>query len=80
MATIQKWGNSLAVRIPTALAEQLHVIEGTSVQVRVAKGALVVEPVARPKYRLSELLTDCKPRQLHGEDDWGTDVGREVVE
>jgi antitoxin MazE len=80
MATIQKWGNSLAVRIPRALAEQLQVSEGTPVRVRVAEGMLVVEPEGRPKYRLSDLLADCKPRQLHGELDWGPDVGREVVE
>ena len=80
MATIQKWGNSLAVRVPAALADQLEVEAGTPVEIKAENGAIVVRPKKRPKYRLTDLLKDCKPRQLHGETDWGPDVGREVLD
>lgn len=80
MALIQKWGNSLAVRIPAPLADQLDVSAGTSVDLAVDDGRLVVTPKARPKYRLTDLLKGCSPARLHGETDWGPDVGREVLE
>lgn len=34
-ATIQKWGNSLALRIPLAVAKQIHVKEGDPVTLKV---------------------------------------------
>lgn len=77
MATIQKWGNSLAVRIPAALAEQLKVKAGMPVEITTRNGSLVVRPRRRPKYRLRDLLKNCGPG--HGEIDFGPDVGREVV-
>jgi antitoxin component of MazEF toxin-antitoxin module len=68
------------VRIPATLAGQLEVEPGTAVELHVEKGALVVRPKARRRFRLSTLLADCKPSQLHGEQDVGRDVGREIVE
>jgi len=80
MSTIQKWGNSLAIRIPQALAGQLEVEAGASVELQVREGELVVRPVRSKKLSLEELLKNCRPSQLHGETDFGADVGREVVE
>jgi antitoxin MazE len=79
MAAVQRWGNSLAVRIPAPLAKQLQVTEGSPVDVSVREGTLVVRPHRR-QYRLKDLLKQCKPSQLHGEIDFGPDVGREVIE
>ncbi|MEZ6087897.1 MAG: AbrB/MazE/SpoVT family DNA-binding domain-containing protein [Pirellulaceae bacterium] len=80
MSTIQKWGNSLAIRIPQALAGQLEVEAGASVELQVREGELVVRPVRSKKLSLGELLKNCRPSQLHGETDFGADVGREVIE
>lgn len=80
MSTIQKWGNSLAVRIPSVLAGQLKVGDGAEVELNVRNGELVMRPVRTQKLSLRELLKDCKPSQLHGEMDFGEDVGREVLE
>jgi len=80
MTTVQKWGNSLAVRIPVALARQLQVTDGSTVELEVRDGELVVRPANRERLSLSELLKSCKPSQLHGETDFGPDVGREIVE
>ena len=80
MATVQKWGNSLAIRIPHALAGQLDITEGTTVDLCVRDGELIVRPDRSPKLSLSALLKDCKPSQLHGETDLGIDVGREVID
>lgn len=80
MATVQKWGNSLAVRIPQSLAGQIDVEEGTTVELCVRDGELIVRPDRSPKLSLGALLKDCKPSQLHGETDFGVDVGREVID
>lgn len=80
MAAIQKWGNSLAVRIPAALANQLNVAAGTPVEITARNGSIIVKPRKRPKYILREMLKDMKPGQFHEEMDWGPDVGREVID
>ena len=80
MSKVQKWGNSLAVRIPSVLAGQLDVSCGTEVELAVRNGELVVRPMRPQKLSLRELLKDCKPSQLHGETEFGEDVGREVLE
>jgi len=80
MASVQKWGNSLAVRIPKRLAESLAVGEGSQVDLQVEAGAIVMRPAARPRHRLSRLLRGCTPAKRHGEIDFGRDVGAEVVD
>jgi antitoxin MazE len=80
MSTVQKWGNSLAVRIPAVLAGQLELGDGAEVEVSVRNGELVVRPLRTQKLSLRDLLKNCKPSQLHGETDFGGDVGREVLE
>ena len=67
MSTIQKWGNSLAVRILMILASRLGVRAGTSVELVARAGAIVVRPKGRAKYRLKELLKKCRPKHLRGE-------------
>ena len=80
MATIQKWGNSLAVRFPASMAGQLVVTEGSEVALSVREGELVVRPVDSTRLSLKALLRDCRPSQPHGETDFGPDVGHEVIE
>jgi len=79
MSVVQKWGNSLAVRIPAAMAGQIDVCDGSQVDILVREGELVVRPKRPESLSLEELLKNCKPSQLHGEIDFGNDVGREVV-
>jgi antitoxin MazE len=76
-ATIKKWGNSLALRIPQAVARQIHVEEGDPVELNVAADALQVRP-ARPRYRLADLMRKVTPANRHKETDWGTPQGKEV--
>jgi antitoxin MazE len=80
MATVRRWGNSLAVRIPAGLAEQLQLKSGTPIEMVPVKGALVMKPKKRVRYRLQDLLKNCKPSQLHGEVDFGADLGREILD
>lgn len=77
-ATIQKWGNSLALRIPLAVAKQIHVQEGDPVLLKVGAAGLTVKPAPK-RLRLDDLLDKVTPENLHPATDWGADVGREVV-
>jgi len=75
---IQKWGNSLAVRIPKAFVKEAHVAYGTSVDLTVDDGKIVIDPHAEPQYRLEDLLKGVTKRNVHAEMDTGEAVGREV--
>lgn len=63
--TVRKWGNSLTLRIPSGLAEDVQISEGTEVDVAVADGQLVVKPVTS-EVRLEDLLARFKPERMHG--------------
>ena len=75
---IRRWGNSLGLRIPKSVAEDVHVAEGTPVLLKVQKGCLVVTPVKKKEYVLEDLLAQIKSSNLHEEVDSGTAVGREA--
>jgi antitoxin MazE len=66
-ATVRKWGNSLALRIPSGLAADAHLCDGTEVDVAVEGGRLVVVPVAAPEVALDALLAGITPENLHAE-------------
>lgn len=76
--TIQKWGNSLALRIPQAVARQIQVQAGDAVTLRVGAGGLTVRPATK-RLSLDDLLTRVTPENLHAETYWGTAVGREIL-
>lgn len=78
IATVTKWGNSLAVRIPQNLAKEIHVSEGSEVNIGVVDGTLVVKPRKRKRYSLDELVNEITPENLHAEVDTGVVVGNEV--
>lgn len=74
---ISKWGNSLAVRIPLAMAKQASLGEGDSVKMALDRdGAIVLRP-ARRTYDLSDLVARITPKNRHRETDWGRPEGEE---
>lgn len=74
---VQKWGNSLAVRIPKPFAKDADVHEGTVVDLSVSEGKLVVAPVQDRKTTLKRLLAKVHKGNLHSEIDSGPALGRE---
>ena len=75
---IQKWGNSLALRIPKAFAVESNVSSGSTVDVSVDNGNIVVKPINKPEYTLKELVDGITDENRHDEIDWGRPVGKEV--
>ncbi len=76
---VVKWGNSLAVRIPKAVAERARIQEGDSIVVEARKGHVQIRSVERIP-TLEELVAQITPENRYGETNWGPNVGKEVVE
>ena len=74
---VQKWGNSLAVRIPKAFAADLGLAQDSTVELALKDGSLVVRPSPRLQFRLSDLLERVTEENLHREEDFGEAVGSE---
>ena len=75
---VQKWGNSLAVRIPKPLAEDAEVKEGTILNLAVSEGKVIAVPVKKKKFSLKQMLAQVTRKNLHAEVDSGSPVGREI--
>jgi antitoxin MazE len=75
--TVSKWGNSLAVRIPQAIAKQARLSEGDCLAMDVDRDGGLVLRSTRRTYQLSELVSGITPRNRHGETDWGPPQGKE---
>ncbi len=76
-ARIQKWGNSLAVRIPKPFALEVGLEQNSLVTVTIEEGKLLLEPI-KPSYSLEELLAGVTKNNLHHEVETGPAVGNEV--
>jgi antitoxin MazE len=78
---IEKWGNSLGVRIPAGLARELGLQEGSELDLQNRNGQLVLRPILPPnrRYHLDALLADVRPDQVHEAIDWGATAGQETL-
>jgi antitoxin MazE len=79
-AQLKKWGNSLALRVPTGLLAELNLSENSTVDLRVEDGKLIIAPMQKKKwkYSLEELLAGVSEENIHPETDWGSTVGEEL--
>jgi len=77
-AIVSKWGNSLALRIPTGIARALDLQEQSSVLFDVRDGVLIVRPVVKKKkFDLDVLLAGITKENVHAETSTGASVGNE---
>jgi len=75
---VQKWGNSLALRIPKSFAAEAGLHADAAVELSLVDGKLVVQPIKPPRLTLSQLLRGITEDNLPGEWDTGPAVGKEV--
>lgn len=79
--TVQKWGNSLAVRIPSGVAERAKIEQGSEIEMKVVgnQGIITITPrKKRKKYSLEELVSKITPENRHEYIDLGRE-GRELI-
>ena len=74
---IQKWGNSLALRIPKALAIEANVESGSTVDLSLSNGELKIKPIEDREYTLEELLSGITAENIHDEVSMGIPQGKE---
>ena len=77
VTSIQRWGNSLAIRIPKAFAAQAQLSENSDVEISLEGDRIVLTP-ARRQWPLDELLQGITPSNVHGEIHWGEKRGKET--
>ena len=75
---IQKWGNSLALRIPKSFALNVNLKQNELVDISIDKGKIIISPIAQKEYSLEELLKGISEDNLHSEFDTGAPAGKEI--
>lgn len=75
---VQKWGNSLAMRIPGVFAADMHIQNNSAVEMTLQKGRLIVRPVRKRKWTLDRLLEGINKNTIHSEFHTGKPVGKEA--
>ena len=79
--TIQKWGNSLAMRLPKELADSLKLKAGSQVNFITNSDGFSIQPQIKakiPKYTLEDLVKGITKKNRHKEFDWGKPMGKEI--
>jgi antitoxin MazE len=77
-ARVEKWGNSLALRIPEPLVAELGLTPGALVEISIACGRLVVSVTEQPNVTLEALLAGVTADNAHVEIDTGPSIGSEA--
>ena len=73
---VQKWGNSLAFRIPRAFVQEAEIAQGSTVDLGIKKGNLIITPV-RKKNSLRNILAKINHSNIHHEVSFGAKQGLE---
>jgi antitoxin MazE len=75
-AVIRKWGNSLGIRIPSNIAKEISIVEGSHVDIEDIDGQIVIRP--RNKYELKDMIRAIKKANIHEEIESSNPVGNEI--
>ena len=75
---IQKWGNSLAFRIPKAFAHEVNLHQGATVDIGIKESCIIVKPLVEKKFSLKKLLASVSKSNIHKEEDFGHTKGLEA--
>jgi len=78
LTKVQKWGNSLALRIPKAFATDAQLANDSVVEVSLIDGQIVIMPVTIPNWTLEQLLAGINNNNIHRETDTGNAIGNEI--
>jgi|TARA_B110000503_G_C7145596_1_gene412796 antitoxin MazE len=78
-ATIKKWGNSPAIRLPSSIMSLAEISLDQAVNIHVMKGKIIIEPIVENKLYLNDMLARITPENMHAEESFGSSVGKEVL-
>lgn len=74
---VKKWGNSLAVRLPSSLANAAGIKDDSDVVITQSGSKLTIEPKKKRQLTVEEMFKGVTPEMVGGEYNWGPDVGAE---
>ena len=75
-AVVKKWGNSLGIRIPSIIARELSLKDGSRVNIDNRGKEIVITSIQKNK--LSDMISKINEQNLHAEIDTGESVGKEI--
>lgn len=75
---VQKWGNSLALRLPKSFAQEIHLNQGSELEMLIERGKIILSPKKKPAYSLKKLLSGIKKENIHSEQEFGQPQGKEA--
>lgn len=75
---IQKWGNSLALRIPKSFAIDANLMQNETVDLTLDKNKIIITIIGEKEYSLDDLLEGISENNLHSEFDTGAPAGKEI--
>ena len=75
-AVIRKWGNSLGIRIPSNIAKETALVDGSHVEIEDIDGQIIIRP--KNRYTLKELVSGIKPSNIHDEVEIAGPIGNEI--
>ncbi|MFH2104185.1 MAG: AbrB/MazE/SpoVT family DNA-binding domain-containing protein [Chloroflexota bacterium] len=78
LTKVQKWGNSLALRIPKAFALEAQLENDSFVEISFVDGQIIITPISASSWSLEELLAGINKNNIHHEVDTGFAVGNEA--
>jgi antitoxin MazE len=78
-AVIRKWGNSPALRLPTAVLKEAGYQLEQKVDLVVSKGRIIIQPSEKVEYDLDSLVNGINAKNLHTEVSFGSPVGKEAL-
>ncbi len=76
-AKVKKWGNSLAIRVPQHVAEDLGLSDDSDIEIKSNGKTMVITATPTRKLTLEDMLEGVTPDNVHPQSDWGPDVGAE---
>ena len=82
--TLRSLGGSVVMAVPKKILSLVHLDAGSTVELSVKNGRLIVDPGKKPQYTLAELLSRCRARDLaprREDEPWlrSGPVGRELL-
>lgn len=78
VTVVKKWGNSIGVRLPKAIAQEAEIAEGSAVRIETRAGKIVITPVPRRRYQLQDLVRGITPKNRHQAIETGEARGKEA--
>lgn len=76
--SVKKWGNSLGIRIPKIIANDLSLKDGLKVEIEDKNGSIIISPINNELNELNELIAQITPENIHAEIESGQSIGNEI--